>query len=48
MPNLYSYLWNNHPEYFDANNNYWWTCGPEDVLWLCADIWRAFVTLEEQ
>lgn len=41
-------MWNNHPEYFDANNNYWWTCGPEDVLWQAADIWRAFVTLEEQ
>ena len=48
MTQLSEYLWHYHSDYFDENNNYWWTCTPEEALWQCADLWRIFSILEEE
>jgi len=48
MPHLYSFLWNNNSDYFDAANNYWWAKSPEEVLYVCSEYFKYLVFLEEE
>lgn len=48
MPILYTFLWNNNPDLFDANNNYWWAKPAEDVMYICSEYYRYIKWMEKE
>ena len=48
IPNLYAFLWNNNPELFDANNNYWWAKPADEVKYVCSEYYKYLKWIEKE